>query len=235
MALNTAPRAIKSRTQVPNSCNGTHWQCLHGDHACSLGQHLSPCALSSHAWELFGQERAVRTKTVPETMWTAIHTNACQWSGFWPRLGPNRGTGVLGQFSKPAALSYKTQQVTSMLISQKWKSYLQIKSHAVENNITATNTATRSLAEVGTGCARFCKDICGRKETTSLLPCDRTIEILKDGGVRKGEGHLERWVDEGQTFSSHCKPTWGKQEMFQKQRLTSSSSRPEDISREKRH
>jgi len=48
------------------------------------------------------------------------------------------------------------------------------------------------LTEVGTGCARYCKDICGREEITPLLPCDRAVKILEDGRMRKGEGHLER-------------------------------------------
>lgn len=94
-----------------------------------------------------------------------------------------------------------------MPIFQKWNGYLQMKRHTVENKVPATNTATRSLTEVGTGCARYHKDICGREEVASFLPCDRAVEILKDGRVRKGEGHLERRVDEGQTFSSHWKPT----------------------------
>lgn len=99
----------------------------------------------------------------------------------------------------------------------KWNGYLQMKRHTVENKVTATNTAARGLTEVGTGCARYRKDICGREEMTSFLPRDRAIQILKDGRMRKGKGHLERWVDEGQTFRSDCKPTWKEQAAFQKQ------------------
>lgn len=79
-----------------------------------------------------------------------------------------------------------------MPIFWKWNSYLQMKRHTVENKVAATNAATRSLTEVGTGCARHRQDICGREEMTSFLPRDRAVEILKDGRVRKGEGHLER-------------------------------------------
>lgn len=84
-----------------------------------------------------------------------------------------------------------------------------MKSHTVENKVTVTNTATRSLAEVGTGCARCRQDVCGRQDVTSLLSGGGAVKILKDGRVRKGEGHLERGVGEGQMFSCHCKPTCG--------------------------
>lgn len=79
-----------------------------------------------------------------------------------------------------------------MTIFQKWNLYLQMKRHTVENKVAATNTAARSLTEVGTGCARYRKDICGREDMASFLPRDRAVKILEDGRVRKGEGHLER-------------------------------------------
>lgn len=84
-----------------------------------------------------------------------------------------------------------------------------MKIHSVENKATVTDTATRSLAEVGTGCARCCQDICGRQNVTALLSCGGAIKILEDGRVRKGEGHLEGGIGEGQMYGCHCKPTCG--------------------------
>lgn len=103
-----------------------------------------------------------------------------------------------------------------MLYFGRWNNYLQMKSHSMENKVTVTDTATRSLAEVGTGCARCCQDIWGRQDMTSLLSCGGAIKIFKNGRVREGEGHLERGIGEGQMFSCHCKPTCGWQATFQK-------------------
>lgn len=96
-----------------------------------------------------------------------------------------------------------------MLHFGRGNNYSQMKIHPVENKATVTDTATRSLAEVGTGCARCCQDSCGRQDVTALLSCGGAIKILKDGRVRKGEGHLEGGIGEGQMFGCHCKPTCG--------------------------
>lgn len=81
----------------------------------------------------------------------------------------------------------------------------------MENKVLAAYTATQSLAEIGTGCAGSHKDVCRRENTTSFLPSDRAIKILKNGSMWKGEGHLEGWVGERQMFKAHCKPTCEEQ------------------------
>lgn len=107
-----------------------------------------------------------------------------------------------------------------------------MKIHTVEDKVTVTDTATRSVAEVGTGCARCCQDICGRQDVTSLLSRGGAIKVLKDGRVRKGEGHLERGIGEFQMFSCHCKPTCGWQAACQKNKMITSCNGPEDNSLE---